>query len=57
MTTLDPLDNFKDGMAQGQQFVLDSIRDFVGLEFKDTADLIIYLRHIKDLAEKELAKC
>lgn len=44
MTIKDELDAYKEGYDDGKQQVLDLIKWATDLEFKETSDLIIWIR-------------
>jgi ribosomal protein L7/L12 len=45
------MDTHVEAYKQGKEAVLKLIREATGLDFKDTADLVIYLRKVQEKAE------
>jgi len=48
MALVDELDAYKQGFADGKQFVLDMIAESTKHKFEDIADLIIWIRQQKE---------
>jgi ribosomal protein L7/L12 len=44
-TAQDILDNYHEGYLHGKEAVLKLIREATGLDFKEPADLVMYLRN------------
>ena len=48
MSIKDEVDAYREGFADGKQFVLEMIKESTKQEFEDIADLIIWIRQQKE---------
>ena len=53
MTIKDQLDAYKEGYADGKQFVLDFVNQTTKQDFKELVDLIIWIRKQEESSKNE----